>query len=376
MLFSRLIFKQKMRFEAQRLKENTRPLADKAMNVVIPQGYPKSNSDWKATEKSIYQKLLSGEHSDVLIVPFQVQEYAFDRPTRSLMAAELARIISETLHIHLPDPYLVARALGEDVRRLDPVNVYALANKIGAKKIIWCYAGHGRNNKMAISIQVQARDANGGYLGPQTQISTKNIENIPFSEVLAPIDAYQSVLPDILTAVGLDISALSQPKIESRLGTVVLPATPLELLKEKPEAARDALYFQLLALLTPHAAERTKERFAEKSMLAIFNMSPNSPEYRLLKARAFMMLGLRPAALQVLGEPTTPEEKELAAVLNGNQPDVERFGSQIKPGVKQIIAKLEANYLGSSYGNIDKNKSTATAASLKLPGKISRRILC
>jgi len=142
------------------------------------------------------------------------------------------------------------------------------------------------------------------------------------------------------------------------------------MVSEKQEPARDAMYFQLLAVLTPDAAERTKERFAEKSLLALFSMSPDSPDYRLLKARAFMLLGLRLAALQVLGEPKTPEEKELAAVLNGNLPDIELFSSQIKPGIKHVIAKQDANYLGGLYSGVDKNKSIATLASLKLPGKI------
>lgn len=369
-----LIKAQAAQLEAQHraraLVENIRPLADKSMNEAVPKSYPRPVSDWKSTEKSIYQKLLSGGQFDMLIVPFQVQEYALDRSIRSLMTAELALAVSAAHKIRVPDPYLVARALGDGDRRLDSNEVYGLADKIGVKKIVWGYVGHDRKNQITLSIQLQERGAN-GVLSAQTASSTKNFEHIAFSDERHPIEVYQPMLPEILLAIGVDSSVLTSPKPESRFDAAELPVAPLAMVAEgKQDPARDALYFQLLASLTPNTDERTKERFAEKSLLATLSMSPNSPDYRVLKARALMLLGLRPAALQVLGESKTPEEKELIAMLNGNQADVELYSSQIKPSIKKLIAKLDANYLGRVYGNIDKNKSIATVASLKLPGKI------
>ncbi|TAK63888.1 tetratricopeptide repeat protein [Methylobacter sp.] len=331
--------------------------------------YPRPVSDWKATEKSIYQKLLSGGKFDVLIVPFQVQEYALDRPTRSLMTAELALAISAAQKTHVPDSYLVARALGDGDRVLDPREVYSFADKIGIKKIIWGYVGHNRANQMSLSVKVEERNSN-GIFNAQATSSLKKFEHISFSDEQPPIEIYQSMLPEILTALGVDNSALTAPKSESRFDVAELPPSPLAMVNEKQEPARDALYFQLLAALTPHDAERTQERFAEKSLLAILSMSPDSPDYRVLKARAFMLLGLRPAALQVLGEPKTIEEKGLVAALNGNLPDVELFSSQIKPSIKKLIAKLDANNIDSDYGGVNKNKSIAAANSLKLQGEM------
>lgn len=350
--------------------ENTRPLADRAMNEAVPKSYFRPVSDWKSTEKSIYQKLLSSGQFDVLIVPFQVQEYALDISTRSLMTAELALAVSTAQKVRVPDPYIVTRALGDGDRRLDPKEVYGLADKIGVKKIIWGYVGHNRKNQMALNIQLQERDAN-GVLNAQTTALVKNFEHLAFTDERPPIEVYQPMLPEILAAIGVaDSSVLTSPKPESRIDAAEFPITPLAMASEKREPARDALYFQLLASLTPHAAERAKARFAEKSLLATLSMSQDSPDYRVLKARALMLLGLRPAALQVLGEPKTLEEKELVAVLNGNQPDVDLYSSQIKPGIKRLIAKLDANYLIEAYGSIDKNKSIDTVASLELPGKI------
>ncbi len=350
------------------LAATVRPLADKSMDKALPKAYPRSVSDWKSTEKKVYQKLLAAEKFDVLVVPFQVQEYALDRATRSLMTAQLALAIAAGQK-RTPNPYLVARALGDGDRRLDPKEVYAFADKIGVKKIIWGYVGHDRSHTMAVSIQSQERNANGVF-NVQAISAPKNFERIAFTDEKPPIEAYQTVLPDMLTAIGIDGSVLALIKPDSSAASIELPDVPLGMVSDKQAPARDALFFQLLASLTPHAAERVKERFTEKSLLAIYSMSPDAADYRVLKARAYMLLGLRPAALQLLAEPKTPEENELVAALNGNQPDVERFGSQIKPLAKRTMAMLDANYLGQAYARIDKSQSLATAASLKLPGKI------
>lgn len=349
--------------------EKTRPLADKALPDPWPKDYPRPVSEWKSTEKSIYQKLLSSGQFDVLVVPFQVQEYALDLPTRSLMTAELAMVIAEGQKLRVPDPYLVARALGEGDRRLDRNEVCGFAAKLGVKKIIWAYVGHDRHNQMALSIQSQDR-ATSDVFDAQAIPAPRNFLHIDFTDEKPPIEIYQSMLPEILKAIGMEGAALTATKTATSAAATGLPASPLAMVAEKPDPARDALYFQLLAALTPHAAERTREHFAEKSLLSVFGMSPDFQDYRMLKARAFMLLGLRPAALQVLGEPHTPEEKELFAALNGNQPDVEQFSAKIKPGVLKVIASQDANYLAQKYAGADKNKSIAVVASLKLPGKI------
>ena len=64
--------------------------------------------------------------------------------------------------------------------------------------------------------------------------------------------------------------------------------------------ARDAYTFLLLGALTPAHIERTRERFAEKALLALRRLSKESPEYAVLRARAYMMMGFRPAAISTL----------------------------------------------------------------------------
>ncbi|MBI5007690.1 MAG: hypothetical protein HZB95_11290 [Nitrosomonadales bacterium] len=356
------------RLRAATIADAARQPTDKALGRAIPAAYPRSVSDWKSKEKSVYQKLLAAGQFDVLIVPFQIKEYALDRATRSLMTAQLAQAIAAGQK-RTPNPYLVARALGEGNRELDRKEVYAFADKIGVKKIIWGYAGHDRHYQMTVSIQLEERNAN-GLFGTQPITNKKEFDHIPFTDEKPPIEAYQAILPEILTAIGIDNSVLAPAKLDSKVTAKTMPATPLEMVSSNRELARDALLFQLLASLTPRATERTREQFAEKSLLAVYGMTPDSEDYRVLKARAFMLLGLRPAALQLLTDPRTPTENELVAALNGNQPDVERFSSQIKLQPERTIAKLDANHLGQVYANIDNGKSLANAALLKLPGQI------
>lgn len=349
---------------------NSYPQPDKGQQN-IPSSYPRPESEWKANEKTVYQNLLSSNRFDVLVVPFQVQEYALDRPTRSLMTAELALLIERAQKINAPDPYLVARALGDGDRRLDEKGVQAFAETLGVKKIVWGYVGHDRKNHMILTIKVQERGTNGA-LNDHAQARKKTFENIDFTDERPPIEIYQSMLPEILTAIGVDNTILTMPRPIAALDAAAFPADPLASSNAPDNPAEDALIFQLLGYIAPAASERVKECFAEKSYLALLKLSPESPDYRVLKARAMMMLGLRPGALQVLGEPKNAEEQELRAVLNGNQPDVDLSAAQIKPAMKRLIANLDAYKLASDYAGIEKSKSINYAKDIELPNELWR----
>src|SRR6202011_2833181 len=131
-----------------------------------------------------------------------------------------------------------------------------------------------------------------------------------------------------------------------------------------------AYTFLLFSALTPAYIERTKERFAEKALLALARMSKESPEYPVLRARAYMVMGFRPAAIKVLGTPRTDEEKELLAVLNGNLPEVRASASREKNHFKRLLEKLDANDIAWRYGVIDSEQSLGEVKALELPGQI------
>jgi tetratricopeptide (TPR) repeat protein len=134
--------------------------------------------------------------------------------------------------------------------------------------------------------------------------------------------------------------------------------------------AQDAYGFLLYSALAPANIGRTKEVFAEKALLALMRLTPASPEYRALRARAYMALGLRMAAIKLLDAAQTDEEREVLAALNGNLPEVRAMAAREKNPLKKLIQKLDENTIATAYGVITPKKSIAEVAELKLPGEI------
>src|ERR1700675_2576262 len=132
--------------ELQRLEQQqvaNRPHGDRPL-VLLSQAFPLAASAWRSVEEAYYEGLLSKGRFDLLVVPFQVQDYAVDRTTRSLMTAELALAVGAAKK-KVPDPYLVARALGDGDRRLNSDQIYRLADKLQVTRIVWGYVGHLRD---------------------------------------------------------------------------------------------------------------------------------------------------------------------------------------------------------------------------------------
>ena len=339
----------------------------KLAHPLLPRAYPRPASVWKDSEKSVYAALLAKGQFDVLVVPVQTQDYSFDRPSRSLMGAQLALAIAATGKYRVPDPYLVARALGDGDRRINPEDVFRLAGKLGVKRIVWSYAGyleHGQaRNKVRFNVQHQDRLEN-GFFDTHLQPTTLQRFDVAFSETLTPAEAFRSVLPKVLESIGVQATPPAKPV--SLAGDAPLPESLRDLLERAGDPARDAHYFQLLAALTPEYAERNRERYAEKSLLAVLDASPLSPGYRYLKARAYMYLGDRVAALNALGAPRTVEEQHLLALLNGDLPSVRRLVPQVKSPLNALIAKIDANTIGANYRAISEEKSREDARALKL----------
>ena len=93
------------------------------MDKEVPYGYPRPASEWLTSEKAFYEKILAAGKFEVMVVPFQVQQWGFDRATRSLMTAMLAAAVAQVQSAKVPDPYLVARALGDGQRQFKPEDI-------------------------------------------------------------------------------------------------------------------------------------------------------------------------------------------------------------------------------------------------------------
>jgi hypothetical protein len=355
--------------------------ADKDM-ARVPPAYPHPVSAWRAAEKAFYERLLSKGRFDTLVVPFQVQDHAVARDIRSLMTAQLALAVAAASggKASIPDPYLVGRALGEE-RRLELMNVFRLANQLNVGRVILGYVGHNGKNEMRLTLHYYDKapserfwethaPAQGKWLPliASTKLHGRHFEKLAYSDLDTPIDAFDRVLPEVLEFLGLDRTAARPAAVASSLEPATLPASALAMTSGSAEAARDAYYFQLLAALAPASAERVRERLTEKSMLAVRRMSAESPDYRALKARALMSMGLRPAALKALGTPVSAEEKHLLGMLNGNLPEVQAAKPLVPAGVRAVIAALEENAMAAAYRARTQKSSLAQVAALKLPG--------
>lgn len=338
--------------------------------------YPKPASAWRVNERKLYGGLLAGRSYEVVVVPCQVQMYGFDQSTRSLMTIELSRAIGRARGKPMPDPYVVERALGDGVRRHKFWTPLNFGWDIGAQRMIECSVGHLRDGKMTITLKdwkFDRKSPSAVAAGVRAQLGrsvTRSYEHLAFSDEKPPLEVYRAMLPKIVKDLGYDPAAASPKRVESSFTGNELPETPLGLTEGQANPARDAYYLQLLGALTPRREERERERLFEKSLLAIERMKRDSPQYRVLKARAYMHLGLRPAALKVLGTPATLEEKALHAALNGNLPELRASIAQETRLVPRMLEMLEATAIAADYGVLTQKDAAAAAASLKLPGKI------
>lgn len=353
---------------AETLRRNTFEMfQDQGLAETIRPGYRGPGSDWVAREKAFYAKLLSAGHFDVLVMPVLPRGYSFDRATRSLLTAQLAIAVEQAQHVTVADPFIVAKALGEGSRQFDADAAYKLANDVGAKRIIWTFAGHDGHGKMAVSIQSQDGADRGPPTPGFTPVKKADLRNLAIDEETSPADVFESLMPGAIKIIGGDAAALLVERQTSQLDLPEIPASPMKLSDGKDNPARDAYAFLVLAQMTPTYMEIVRERFAEKAFLATTRMSTSSPDWRVLRARAYLALGYRPAALKALGTPQTDEERALLALLNGNLTAMSAVAFEANP-LKHLLQRLEINSVEWDYGVTTQKRTIDAARALKLPG--------
>ncbi len=149
-------------------RENVLPYPDPIVGDLKSRQEREWISDWKQGEKQRFSAFLGNAQADVLVVPFQVQANGIERANRSLMTVSLAQALSASLKV--VNPYLVARALGDGERQLDPREVIQLAGQLQVKRIIWTYAGHRFDkasnrfdNRLYLYFQIQERGEQGVF---------------------------------------------------------------------------------------------------------------------------------------------------------------------------------------------------------------------
>jgi hypothetical protein len=270
----------------------------------------------------------------------QVQGYGLDRSTRSLMTAALTARVDGA-----PDAYLVQRALGDGARSLQDIT--GLASDIGATKTLIVRVGHDGKGKLLVTLQVTD--------GPSSSSRTtiKNIDDLTFTDEMPPIVAFQRAIPEIIAFAGAKPAATT-PMSVSRVPSFVIPPRPSDVLRlaERDPLTR-AVVLQLLGTLSPAAPERQRERMFEQSLLTLDRIEAGAPAVeemvRLLRARAFYYLNSRPAALQALGSPGTPEARAFGQFLNGNLPEMKEALAQTTLPLLRLMLEIEVRDIEAAF---------------------------
>lgn len=316
--------------------------ADRRVGLPWPESTPPATSAWLEREKALFHEVLSAHRYDTIVLPVQADDPSFDRVARSLMTRYLTMRTEERTGASLPDPTLLARALGLRERRLDADDAFRLASKLGAHKLL---ASTVRRSGGTFSVQTKLwiRD-DGGW----KEAGAGKLEKLAYDERLPPSVAFRETVDSLLDQLGIGttqapVAVATTPGVESRLQDLRQLAT---LAAGSP--AERALRLQILAAL--HERESVDaEALWERSLLALWRGPAESELERVLEARAYLHLHRRPYALERLGTPTSATARALAAALDGNVPELEHAAAAIEDRGQRLVAEIELADLYDFY---------------------------
>lgn len=305
-------------------------------------------SAWVASEQELYHELLSKQQFDVLVVPFQVQDNAFDHIERSLMTKYLVQQIGSTTSLRIADPDIVEQALGWGYRTFSEQRIYELANALGVRKLVRIFVGHNRDMKMRLTTVIQDRPQDARF-DTATQMRNFVLKDIPFSDEKLPSDVFAETLPSIMAELGIKEKRKNITKEIAGLNNVSVPLTPMTIVQSQEKSP--LIQAAHLAILSAHspAESRTSEKFLTRSLMMLRNVTLTSPDAIFLKAYAFSMLYRRPAALELLRDPSTPEQIALRSYLDGDLSALPARVEKIQSPIPKLLMQNALNDLRWSY---------------------------
>ena len=318
--------------------------ADALGVIPWPEAKPPEKSQWIEREKAAFKSALAGRRHEILVLPVQADGQSLDRVARSLMTRYLARRVEGRTGMQLPDPTLVARALDARARKIDMAEAQRLAESVGARTIISSVVRRSVET-FDMDARVWTREGDGV---PWREGTSGTLRKLRFHDRLPPSAAFRGELDALLDQ--LKIGA-AKP-VEAKAEPVRAAADPMvELLKLAPQdvgtPSDRALRLQLLASM--HERESLEaQTLWERSLVALWNAPPSDID-RILEARAYLHLSRRPYALERLGEPASPAERALLAVLNGDLPGVEAAAWIIENPALRLMTEIELADLYAAY---------------------------
>lgn len=297
-------------------------------------------SAWIEREKRIFSDAVAAHAVDAIVLPVQAAGATFDRAERSLMTRYLARRV-ERSGLKVADPTLLARALDARSRRTDQAQAQALAERTGARILVESQVSR-KADRLDFESVLWRRTESGTW----QRAAAASLQDLPWSDASAASVAVLNSVDGLATQLGL--GAARVPADEPTIGAPSLARLSAFVEGAHGSAERRAVALQLLGAL--HRRESLEgDALWERSLVAAAD-APRGSARKLVEARAYLHLSRRPAALAVLGEPQSDEERFLFAMLNGDVPGAERTIVAITDPVKRLIAEIELADLYYAFG--------------------------
>ncbi len=301
-------------------------------------------SNWLEAERAAYSGVVGRTRAHTLIAPFQVQGYAVDRVERALMTLDLSYEVGASGSV--ADPTLVARAVGESLRRIDPSAILGLARSIKAREVLIPFVGHDASHAMTITIQLLQLDSGGAV----ARTSQRDWRMIPFSDESPPFLTFHKMLHQVMADLALPAKrATSIPHASARSSAKTFPHSPAELFADPTMSTSMAL--SVLGALASPTSEVARERLFERTLAVSLRLDPDLPDTAFRRAYALMCLSHRPAALAILGGAASPAAVALRSLLNGNLPRTRDALKGVTDPLERLLLEIGIEDLRQEYGD-------------------------
>ena len=315
---------------------------------------PSLSSPREEQERALFMDITAPRHADVVVLPFNpTQAASLDRTARSLMTYRLANAIAMRSNLSVADSGLVMRALGVQRRNYEPERAMKLVKSLGAKwvvstEIIRPVSNIPEDTPLVYSLSVRC--------APVDKLDDTQpivLNDIAFSDELPPEEAFQSILDRLVEQLPLGAHKLKPAPLAARPLSPTLPDDPFALVNDSPQSpVEQALQLQLLASFYEESSVKG-DLLWERSIIALDTVSVDSPDYRVLRARAYHHLGRRPYALALLGNDgdaiSSPAQSALRALINGNLPALTKFAAETDHPALQLISQIEVESVRAAY---------------------------
>ena len=319
--------------------------ADRRKGLPWPQAEPPEHSSWLERERSLFRDVLATQRYELIVLPVQAIEPSFDRIARSLMTRSIAQRAEERTGLRMPDPTLLARAIGARERSFDRDHALRLAETLGAGRVLVSSVKRtGSTFQLRASLWQRASPGAAWH-----EAASGALEALPFHDRLPPSVSLRRSLDALLDE--LELGEARPAAREAATPPAPQPIGDLARLAaaEGGSALENALRLQVLAAL--HEREGLEaETLWERSLLALWRVDDSAELVRVLEARAWLHLSRRPYALERLGVPASAAGRALAAALNGDLPELEAAAAAIEARELRLLAEIELADVYDAFG--------------------------